>query len=63
MFDTEGKDLGIVYDVVQTGANDVYWIQEPQELLIPALKTIVTKISPEEGKIIIRPTREWNYED
>ena len=63
VFDTEGKDLGIVYDVVQTGANDVYWIQDPQELLIPALKTIVTEISPEEGKIVIRPTREWNYED
>ncbi len=63
VFDTEGRDLGTVYDVVQTGANDVYWIQKPAELLIPALKTIVTEILPEEGKIIIRPTREWNYED
>ena len=63
VFDTEGNDLGTVYDVIQTGANDVYWIQEPKQLLIPALKTIVTEIRPEEGKIIIRPAREWNYED
>ena len=61
--DTEGTDLGIVYDVIQTGANDVYWIKEPNQLLIPAMKTIVQSVDLESNKIVIRPTREWNYED
>lgn len=63
VFDTEGKALGKIYDVIQTGANDVYWIQEPDQLLIPAMKTIVEEVSLEEGRVVIRPTREWNYED
>lgn len=61
--DTEGTDLGTVYDVIQTGANDVYWIQEPNQLLIPAMKTIVVSVDLEADLITIRPTREWNYED
>jgi len=44
VFDTEGQDLGLIYDVIQTGSNDVYWIQKPQQLLIPAMKTIVVSI-------------------
>lgn len=63
VYDTEGQALGRIYDVIQTGANDVYWIQEPEQLLIPAMKTIVEEVSLEEGKVVIRPTREWNYED
>ena len=61
--DTEGNDLGRIYDVIQTGANDVYWIKEPKQLLIPAMKTIVTSVDPEAGEMVIRPAREWNYED
>ncbi len=63
VFDTEGLSLGRIYDVIQTGANDVYWIKEPEQLLIPAMKTIVESVSVDEDRVIIRPTREWNYED
>ncbi|HSP47265.1 MAG TPA: ribosome maturation factor RimM [Clostridiaceae bacterium] len=63
VYDTEGKDLGPVYEVISTGSNDVYWIREPKELLIPALKTIVQVVDIEEGKIVIVPVREWSYED
>lgn len=63
VFDTEGLALGRIYDVIQTGANDVYWIKEPEQLLIPAMKTIVESVSVDEDRVIIRPTREWNYED
>ncbi len=38
VFDTDGKELGKVYDVIQTKNNDVYWIREPKEVLIPVLK-------------------------
>jgi 16S rRNA processing protein RimM len=63
VFDSEGKDLGVIYDVIATGSNDVYWIREPKELLIPALKTIVKEVDIESLKVVIAPVREWSYED
>lgn len=59
VFDTEGNDLGPIYDVIETKNNDVYWIRKPKELLIPVLKDIVLDIDLEEEKIIIRPVGEW----
>ena len=47
----EGKELGQIYDVIQTKNNDVYWIRKPKELLIPVLKSIVTDINIDERKI------------
>lgn len=61
--DTEGKNLGKIYDVLQTKNNDVYWIREPKELLIPVLLKIVTDIDIEKRLITIRPVGEWQYED
>ena len=29
--DTEGNELGKIYDVIQTKNNDVYWIRKPKE--------------------------------
>ncbi|KYH35883.1 ribosome maturation factor RimM [Clostridium tepidiprofundi DSM 19306] len=62
VYEENGKELGKVYDVIETGSNDVYWIKEgkdKKELLIPALKTIVQKIDIENKKIIIKPVKEW----
>lgn len=63
VFDTESKELGKIYDVIQTKNNDVYWIRNPKELLIPVLKSIVVDINIEERKITIRPVGEWMDED
>lgn len=63
VFDTDGKEIGEVYDVIQTKNNDVYWIRKPKEVLIPALKDIVTEINIDDRKIIIRPIGEWMDED
>lgn len=63
VFDTEGNDLGPIYDVIETKNNDVYWIREPKELLIPVLKDIVLDINLEDEKIIIRSVGEWLDED
>jgi len=62
VYEENGKELGKVYDVIETGSNDVYWIKgskDKKELLIPALKTIVQKIDIENKKIIIKPVKEW----
>ncbi|MGL5416652.1 MAG: ribosome maturation factor RimM [Clostridium sp.] len=63
VFDTEGKDLGEIYDIIETKNNDVYWIRKPKELLIPALLNIVLDIDLDEEKITIKPVREWQDED
>jgi len=44
VYDTNGQNLGVIFDVLHTGSNDVYWIKEGKELLIPALKDIVTEV-------------------
>jgi 16S rRNA processing protein RimM len=49
-----GRELGTVKDILETGANDVYVIQtERGELLLPAIKQVIKKISPEEGIILV----------
>ena len=63
VYDTNGKELGQIYDVIQTKNNDVYWIRKPKELLIPVLLEIVTDIDIENRKITIKPVGEWQDED
>lgn len=48
----EGEDLGILQDVMQTGANDVYVVEKDgEELLIPAIKDCILSVNVEEGKM------------
>ena len=63
VYDTNGKDLGQIDDVIQNKNNDVYWIRKPKELLIPVLLEIVTDIDIENRKITIKPVGEWQDED
>ncbi|GAA0122115.1 MAG: 16S rRNA processing protein RimM [Clostridium argentinense] len=60
VFDTEGEELGTVYDVIETGSNDVYWVKGKKEVLIPALKEIVVKVDIENNEIIIKPVNVWS---
>lgn len=63
VFDTEGKLIGKMYDVIKTGSNDVYWVKGEKEVLIPAIKDIVLNIDINEQKIVIKPVGEWQDED
>lgn len=62
VFDTEGESLGRVYDVIETGSNDVYWVKDEKnkEVLIPALKSIVEEVNINDSKIIIKPVKVWS---
>lgn len=53
--DEEGKVLGTLTDVMQTGANDVYIVEDEngKELLFPAIKQCVLKVDIEEKKILV----------
>ncbi len=59
VYDSNGINLGVIGDVIKTGSNDVYWIKEGKELLIPALKDIVQKVDVENKEIIIKPVELW----
>ncbi len=51
----EGEVLGIISDVLQTGANDVYVIEKAgqSDLLIPAIKDCIKEVNLEEKKMVI----------
>jgi len=54
VFDIHGELLGKLYDVLQTGSNDVYVVKnDTKEILIPALKTVVKEINLQNKKIIV----------
>ena len=51
----ENEFLGKLSDVIQTGANDVYVIQNEtgEELLIPAIKDCFLKVDIEQGQMLV----------
>lgn len=56
---TLGVKLGVITDVLQTGANDVYVIKpypgvtDLKEILIPVIPQVVLEIKPEEGLVVV----------
>ncbi len=51
----EEKQLGILKDVLQTGANDVYIVEteDGKEVLLPAIKECVLKVDIEAGEVLV----------
>jgi 16S rRNA processing protein RimM len=52
----EGKELGTLTEILQTGANDVYEMtlkDSEEKVYIPAIRDCVKEIDPDGGKIII----------
>lgn len=49
--DENGNELGILQDVIETGANDVYQIRmtDGRELLLPAIRQCVLEVNLEAG--------------
>ncbi len=59
VFDADsGKLLGILSDVSETGANDVWHIRrEDKEYLIPCIDEVVISVDVENEKVVIRPLK------
>jgi len=53
VFDEGNKELGVLEDVMVTGANDVYVIKmtDGRELLLPAIKQCVLEVDVPEGRM------------
>lgn len=50
----DGRELGRVDHVIQTGSNDVYAVKGSMgEILIPALKKVIQEVDVIEGKIVV----------
>ena len=51
----EGEELGVLSDVLTTGANDVYVIKgaDGEELLVPAIHDCVQEVNVEEGYVVL----------
>ncbi len=47
----DGSGLGILQDVISTGANDVYDVRlaDGRQLLIPAIRECILEVNVEEG--------------
>lgn len=54
--DEDGNKIGILADVFNTGANDIYDVKREgaKNLLIPAIDEVVLNIDTENGKITVR---------
>lgn len=59
--DTRGTPVGVLDDVWRRPANDVFVVRRPggEELLVPALASVVVRIAPEAGEVVLRPLDEW----
>ncbi len=56
VFTTEGKYLGAIVRILETGANDVYIVEDgTKEILIPALKSVIKEIDLEQTKMYVEP--------
>jgi len=54
--DEEGNEIGVLGEVLLTGANDVYVIKtkDGKEILVPAIKQCIIDVNVKEQKIIVR---------
>lgn len=51
--DTDGHALGVLDDVLQNGAADVYVIKGEKQLMVPALKTLLTEVDTGNKRIVL----------
>ena len=51
----EGEKLGVMQDVLQTGANDVYIVkmESGKEVLLPAIKDCILNVDLEKGEMLV----------
>jgi 16S rRNA processing protein RimM len=60
VFGEDGKMVGVLNEVITTGANDVYVVvdEEGHENLFPALESVILSVDISNNKMVVRP-QEW----
>jgi 16S rRNA processing protein RimM len=53
VLDEEGRELGSLTQILETGANDVYVVTDEagKELLLPVIPPVILELKPEDGFI------------
>jgi 16S rRNA processing protein RimM len=60
VFSCSGEYLGVLFDVIATGSNDVWVVRfDEHEILIPALKTIIKEVSVLSKRIFVSLPKEF----
>jgi 16S rRNA processing protein RimM len=54
VYDTSGKKLGTLTDVIQTGNVDVYDIRGEQRIMVPALKRAIESVDMDQARMVLR---------
>ena len=57
VLDADDTPLGVIAEILETGANDVFLVRPPQgkDILIPDIDSVVLKTDLETGQVRIRP--------
>jgi 16S rRNA processing protein RimM len=56
VFTRSGDRLGIIEEVIRTGANDVYEVvYEDRSILLPAISDVIAEVDIENGRMIVDP--------
>ena len=51
----DGQSLGVLADIIETGANDVYVIEgDGRQILLPAIDEVVRSIDVETGQMVVQ---------
>lgn len=60
VFLEDGQLLGVLQEIIETGANDVYRVEteDGKEVLLPAIESVIMNINTDEGRMIVR-LQEW----
>lgn len=54
VYTTGGEFLGTVTQILETGSNDVYCVNDQtKQILIPALKNVIKEINLEDGRMLV----------
>ncbi len=55
VYEPDGRYLGVLVQILETGANDVYLVQNDakEETLIPATEEMILEIDPKQEKMIV----------
>jgi len=59
--DEQGKGLGVLESIIETGANDVYVVRagDGSEVLLPAIADVVLTVDLERAEMVVRP-QQWD---
>ena len=57
VLDENGQILGVLEEILETGANDIYLVRQPndEELLLPVIEQVILKVDLERKVIVVRP--------